>query len=144
MRWFRFAGLGLVFLAATALPGCGRSSSTSPSKIKVGFVTNNPHEFWTIAEAGTKKAGDELIKEMKVQVRTLDDLLLQSEVIRFEVVDAQRADYEFKAKGEVVDAGTERKIDFATDPKVIYWPFNGEFWRDELGYYRYTEHGSCN
>jgi TolA-binding protein len=91
-----------------------------------------------------KKAGDELIKEMKTQVRTLDDLLLQSEVIRFEVVDAQRADYEFKAKGDVVDAGTERKIDFATDPKIIYWPFNGEFWRDELGYYRYTEHGSCN
>ena len=91
-----------------------------------------------------KKAGDGLVKEMKKMVEMLDDLLLQSEVLRFEVVDAQRADYEFKAKGVVVEAGEERKIDFAVDPRIIYWPFNGEFWRDELGYYRYTEHGSCN
>jgi ribose transport system substrate-binding protein len=28
----------------------------SGDKIKVAFVTNNPHEFWTIAEAGTRAA----------------------------------------------------------------------------------------
>jgi hypothetical protein len=25
----------------------------------------------------------------------------------------------------------------------IFWPFNGEFWVDELGFYYYTETGSC-
>ena len=34
-------------------------------------------------------------------------------------------------------------LDFATATDFIYWPFNGEFWRDELGYYHYTEQGSC-
>jgi len=29
-------------------------AAAKPSKIQVGFVTNNPHEFWTIAEAGTR------------------------------------------------------------------------------------------
>jgi hypothetical protein len=35
-------------------------------------------------------------------------------------------------------------LDFATSVEFIYWPFNGEFWEDELGYYRYTEQGSCH
>jgi hypothetical protein len=34
-------------------------------------------------------------------------------------------------------------LDFATAATYIYWPFNGEFWSDELGYYHYTERSSC-
>jgi hypothetical protein len=58
-------------------------------------------------------------------------------------VDAQRQDYEFKMQNPDVAAGDEARVDFATDPKRIYWPFNGEFWRDELGFYKYAEHGAC-
>lgn len=91
-----------------------------------------------------KRAGGELLREMLKQNENLKSLLVQSEIIRFEVVDAQRVDYEFKASNtDDLDAGDERKVDFATSRDIIYWPFNGEFWRDELGYYRYTEHGSC-
>lgn len=91
-----------------------------------------------------KKAGNELLKEMFKLQGILDDLLVRSEIVRFEVVDAQRADYEFKAaQAGDIEAGTKRKTDFATSRDTIYWPFNGEFWRDELGYYRYTEHGEC-
>jgi len=58
-------------------------------------------------------------------------------------VDAQRVDYEFKTRNPDVGSLDSKKIDFATSREIIYWPFNGEFWEDELGYYRYTEHGSC-
>lgn len=89
-------------------------------------------------------AGGTLLKEANAWAAKLSSLLTQAKIIRFEVVDAQRADYEFRASEDIqVDAGTARRIDFATSRDVIYWPFNGEFWRDELGYYRYTEHGSC-
>lgn len=91
-----------------------------------------------------KKAGMELLREMDKLNTTLQDLLVKSEIVGFEVVDAQRADYEFKAaQGDDIEAGTKRKTDFATSRDTIYWPFNGEFWRDELGYYQYSEHGSC-
>jgi ribose transport system substrate-binding protein len=40
-------------------------------KIKVGFVSNNAEEFWTIAEAGTQKAVDDLRKENNVDVEVL-------------------------------------------------------------------------
>ena len=37
----------------------------------------------------------------------------------------------------------EEAIDFATNPDKVFWPFNDEFWKDELGGYIYTETGSC-
>src|SRR5581483_11411382 len=48
---------------AVGLPGC-TSNTPKPAggtqeKIKVAFVSNNPHQFCTIAEAGTKKAAEE-------------------------------------------------------------------------------------
>jgi hypothetical protein len=91
-----------------------------------------------------KRAGLVMLSEMAKQQATLDDLLLQSEVIRFEVVDAQRAGYEFALSNPDVAQVDERTIDFATSTDIIYWPFNGEFWKDELGYYRYTEEPQCN
>jgi ribose transport system substrate-binding protein len=42
--------------------GCNRSGSGD--KIKVAFVTNNPHEFWTYAEKGCQKGA----KEFDVEV----------------------------------------------------------------------------
>jgi len=91
-----------------------------------------------------KRAGLLLIKEMARQANTLDDLLGQSEIIRFEVVDAQRVDYQYKAQsGGISEALKQVDLDFATAATYIYWPFNGEFWSDELGYYHYTERSSC-
>ncbi len=48
--------------ALAALPACrsGAGPASRPDQVRVGFVSNNAEEFWTIAEAGTKKAADEL------------------------------------------------------------------------------------
>jgi tetratricopeptide (TPR) repeat protein len=91
-----------------------------------------------------RRAGLLLLKEMVRQSNKLADLMTQSEIIRFEVVDAQRVDYAYKSQNaEIGDALDTVNIDFATAVEFIYWPFNGEFWKDELGYYHYTEQGSC-
>lgn len=90
-----------------------------------------------------KRAGLALLRELSRQKQIIEDLLVQSEVVRFEVVDAQRQDYEFRMSNPDVGALSDNKLDFAVSKEIIYWPFNGEFWADELGYYRYTEKGSC-
>jgi tetratricopeptide (TPR) repeat protein len=90
-----------------------------------------------------KRAGVRMLSELLEQYRNLTDLLQQSQVIRFEVVDAQRADYEFRMQNPDVNSTKDAPVDFATNPRIIYWPFNGEFWSDELGYYRYNEQGQC-
>ena len=91
-----------------------------------------------------RRAGQVLLAEMADLASYLEDLLTQSEIIRFEVVSAQRADYAYKMSNpDLADALDANQIDFATSIDFIYWPFNGEFWKDELGYYHYTEQGSC-
>ena len=92
-----------------------------------------------------RRSGLLFLKEMARQSNKVADLLTQSEVIRFEVVDAQRVDYAYKAQNvDVSNTTDEVNLDFATAVDFIYWPFNGEFWKDELGYYKFTEQGSCN
>lgn len=88
------------------------------------------------------RAGLALIQELKRQNQKLGSWLSQSQIIRFEIVDAQRKVLEKKARDPVVGAADEAsQTDFAVSREIIYWPFNGEFWDDELGYYEYAEDG---
>jgi tetratricopeptide (TPR) repeat protein len=89
------------------------------------------------------KAGRALLQEMLEQYRTVDGLLQDFDTLDFEVTDAKRGDYMYQLNNPEVEDLAEKITDFATDPSTIYWPFNGEFWQDELSYYKYTEQGSC-
>ena len=91
-----------------------------------------------------EKAGRAFLQELLEEYRNIEALLQDADVLRFEVADAQRQDYMYKATNFTVDDLDAQPVDFATNPDIIYWPFNGEFWIDELAYYRYTERGSCN
>lgn len=91
-----------------------------------------------------RRAGVYLLKEMSGMATMLGGLLGQSQIINFEKTDAIRGDYQYKLTAQdVQDTSKEFQIDFATSPDRIFWPFNGEFWQDELGYYWYTEQGNC-
>src|SRR5262245_38451394 len=72
-----------VLVAASAavfalLPSCNRDSG----KIKVAFVSNNPEDFWTIAEAGAKKAADEQGVELVFRRPERGEAGLQMQIVR--------------------------------------------------------------
>ena len=91
-----------------------------------------------------RRAGKFMLAEMARWANTLQDLISSSEIVRFEVIDAQRVDYQYKFQNpDLSNLSSKVDLDFATATDFIYWPFNGEFWEDELGYYHYTEQGSC-
>jgi ribose transport system substrate-binding protein len=85
MRSLRLFGLLTCALAVVSLSGCGRSTSTQ--RPRIAFVSNNTEDFWTIAEAGTKKAGEDLGVEVVFkrpqnataaeQKQIIEDLLAQ-------------------------------------------------------------------
>jgi ribose transport system substrate-binding protein len=54
MKLLRLSFLLPAALAVALVPGCGGSSRT-----QVGFVSNNAEEFWSIVEAGARKAASE-------------------------------------------------------------------------------------
>jgi tetratricopeptide (TPR) repeat protein len=76
------------------------------------------------------------------------DLLRQADVILFEVENAEKDRLEEELLREqelppdtVVGEKLRKKIEV---PKGwTYWPFDGEFWRDELGYYEYQIRSDC-
>jgi ribose transport system substrate-binding protein len=76
MKSLRCALLLLAAGLAFALPACGGG------KPKIAFVSNNPEEFWTIAEAGAKKAAAEE-PDFEVVFKKPDkgDAAVQKEVI---------------------------------------------------------------
>lgn len=72
--------------------------SSGGQRVKVGFVSNNVAEFWTIAEAGTRKAAEELGVEVLFrrpknasandQKEIIEDLLTQGvKAIAISVID---------------------------------------------------------
>jgi ribose transport system substrate-binding protein len=61
--------------------GSAEAKPVAGSKIKVGFVTNNTAEFWTIAEAGTRKAANELGVEVLFRRPKTADAAAQKEII---------------------------------------------------------------
>jgi ribose transport system substrate-binding protein len=61
-RPLRILGLLLVAAVAATIPACngsGSGSGGSGGKPLVAFISNNAHEFWTIAKKGTEKAAQE-------------------------------------------------------------------------------------
>ncbi len=91
-----------------------------------------------------RRAGLQLLEEMARLDRELQELLAQSDIIRFEALDALRADFEEKARQpEPQQAVAQAASSYAFDVDDVYWPFNGEFWADELGCYTYVGESDC-
>jgi ribose transport system substrate-binding protein len=78
MKPLRLLAAPVALLAAVGLPSC---QDSGPAKTKVAFVSNNPESFWTIAEAGTKKAAAEENVEVLFRKPAQGDAALQKEHI---------------------------------------------------------------
>ncbi len=74
----------------------------------------------------------------------LRQLLAQALRIQIEVSRKEREALEGSlAKGSQVDVVRDLKYSHAVSDEQLYWPYEGEFWRDELGTYSYTLTKGC-
>ncbi len=94
----------------------------------------------TMSEAG------QLARERLSRVRReLKALLSQSLKVRFECLNAQKGMLEEQVKKlQVSSAGPNApKEGFNVDNEHIYWVWDGEYWKDELGSYHYPLQSAC-
>ena len=71
-------------------------------------------------------------------------LLAQALRIQIEVSRKEREALEGSlAKGSQVEVVRDLKYSTAVSDEHLYWPYEGEFWRDELGTYSYTLTKGC-
>ncbi len=82
MSLHRLLALAAVALLAFTLPACNRGYQ----RTTVAFITNNPYDFWKIAQRGTEKAGEDFKVDVEFkmpsgggsaeeQQRIIEDLL---------------------------------------------------------------------
>jgi tetratricopeptide (TPR) repeat protein len=109
----------------------------------------------TAAEAGLRQAladNQRIVEQVAGQLaknrileayRDLKAFTDQAEIIRFEAT---------KAEKDLIEKGIDHKKVLAADriyrPKIPgaaydYWRFEGEYWADEIGHYRYTLKNAC-
>lgn len=75
--------------------------------------------------------------------RTIKGFADQAEIIRFEVAKAEK---ELAETGVDTDAVLRKQTLYRPSMPAEnwnYWKFQGEFWRDEIGYYQYTLKRGC-
>jgi len=90
-----------------------------------------------------QRAGRVMLGDMAATTNYLGNLITQSKIIKFEVTNINYTLLNERSQGVVLKSENDKPIDYAQNPDKIFWPFNWEFWKDELGYYRFTEHSQC-
>lgn len=93
-----------------------------------------------------RRGGLALLREMSTTTAWLGDLIDQAQIIRFERVNAWSDVLDEAAQATAYPTKTlAARADepYSVSPDRIYWPFNGEFWDDELGSYQYATASAC-
>lgn len=91
-------------------------------------------------------AGKQFRRHLILVQNDLRDLFEQSSFLRFEMISGKKevVKKEIAGKGlsnEKVDEDSSR--DFYVQNGYEYWPFNGEYWLDEIGNYHYVGVQAC-
>ena len=91
-----------------------------------------------------EEAGQRMRAKLEYERDQLRQLLAQALRIQIEVSRKEREALEGSlAKGSQVEVVRDLKYSYAVSDEHLYWPYEGEFWRDELGTYSYTLTKGC-
>jgi tetratricopeptide (TPR) repeat protein len=94
--------------------------------------------------AMVEEAGQRMRAKLEYERDQLRQLLANALRIQIEVSRKEREALEGSlAKGSQVDVVKDLKFSFAVSDEHLYWPYEGEFWRDELGTFSYTLTKGC-
>jgi hypothetical protein len=90
------------------------------------------------------EAGARARQKLEYERDALRELLQQALRIKIEVARHEREMLEGSlAKGGQIDVIRNYRYSVAVSDEHLYWPYEGEFWRDELGTYSYTLTKGC-
>jgi tetratricopeptide (TPR) repeat protein len=89
-------------------------------------------------------AGGVLSDKLTAELTFLKELKSQLTRIMFEITKQEKGALENKLSNTEQTIGMiPYNFTTATDDERVYWPFEGEYWRDELGTYQYTLTRGC-
>lgn len=95
-------------------------------------------------DLAVRQAGDLALSRYQRMVDDMNEHLRNGEKILIDITAAQRNLLDEKlAKGQVSAAESKIYGVVKPDEEHVLWPFDGEYWRDELGFYRQVVQSAC-
>jgi hypothetical protein len=95
-------------------------------------------------DLAVRQAGELALSRYQRYVDELDEHLRNGEKILIDITAAQRNLLDEKIqKGQVSKAEAKIYGVVKPDEEHVIWPFDGEYWRDELGFYRQVVESAC-
>lgn len=117
----------------------------APTSFRNSPVGSDVEDNVNIAKADAiRKTGELARRRYKRNITELEEHLRGAQKIIVDITNAQRKkiDEEIEAgKWSAEDAYQFGRI--TPDAEHVLWPFSGEYWRDELGYYRQIVNSAC-
>ncbi|HEY7372747.1 MAG TPA: hypothetical protein VIF57_11345 [Polyangia bacterium] len=93
------------------------------------------------------EAGDLARRRIKRLTEELSQLIKRVIKIEFEILQGEKGELEHEVieeRDRTSGAGTNHPVEeIRADDEHVIWPFVGEYWRDELGYYRVKIKNKC-
>ena len=93
----------------------------------------------SLAEADAGRLARERVKRLADELGRLGR---DGTKIQYEILEAQAGTISEAARGEQL-AGGRKEDPIIVDDEHFVWRFNGEYWKDELGYYRFKVRSQC-
>ena len=73
----------------------------------------------------------------------LNELMNQVDTVELEIATFTRGQLDAEAQQQMTDIARAGGLDVRVDEEHQMWPFDGEYWRDELGFYRQQVTSRC-
>ncbi len=116
----------------------------APANFRDATIGNDVKDSLEFARNIAVRSAGQLARER--YQRNLDELnehLRDSAKILIDITAAQRNQLDQTLAGSQVTAAESKANIVKPDEEHVIWPFNGEYWRDELGFYRQTITSKC-
>ena len=117
----------------------------TPAAFKTSGLGNQVQEVLKIArDLAVEDAGDLARQRYQRNLEELDEHLRNGEKILIDITAAQRNELDQAiADNQVSVADSKIFGQVKPDEEHMLWPFDGEYWRDELGFYRQVVESAC-
>ncbi len=117
----------------------------SPSSFQNSGIGQQVRDALGLArDLAVKRAGELALSRYQRFIDEIDEHVRNGEKILIDITAAQRNLLDVKLKsGQVSKADSQVFGIVKPDEEHVLWPWDGEFWRDELGFYRQVVLSTC-
>src|ERR1700722_6337720 len=122
----------------------GKRFTKAPQSFQTSSLGNDAKDALQLArDIAVRNAGQLAKDRYQRNIDELNEHLRDAAKILIDITAAQRNQLDQAIAGSQLTVAESKANIVKPDEEHVIWPFNGEYWRDELGFYRQTITSKC-